>query len=161
MQGGLTQGGSSMATTDALHHSHNAADIAFSVADAAMRHSALQHGHLSPIEGHIAWQMTPSAAAKAIGAIGGQDRLDADVPGSLIDSQGILKSQLRQGDHECGRVGAHAAPRGEGDACADALRVVGDMHAAGLVVGFKLWQLYRRLLRDSALAAEASKPQHL
>ena len=114
----------------------------------------------APCESRIAQQLSPTAAAQALGAIG------------CSYSDGFCKIEISNGDRAKGEAVGHAAlhhaEAGVGlPASVDADAVPEDLddplltdtetalqqelHGAGVVVGFRLWQLFRQLLRDEEL----------
>ena len=109
-------------------------------------------------ESSIAQQLSPAAAAKALGAI------------SCCCDGGLCHVEISNGESAKGEaVGNadkhHTEPGGSAPAAADAApadvdeleltetetKLQQELHGAGVVVGFRLWQLFRRLLRDKEL----------
>ena len=112
----------------------------------------------APWESRIAQQLSPTAAAQALGAIGC----------SYSDGFCEISNGDRAQGEAVGHAALHHADAGVGlPASADADAVPEDLddplltdtetalqqelHGAGVVVGFRLWQLFRQLLRDEEL----------
>lgn len=147
---------------NALQHSRNAAEIASVLVQVAVKKFAqpspepLKH----PIEweSHAAQHLNPAAAAKALGAIsrpGTADLCQIDISrGESSEGEAHGEADMHLSDADGGSpaaTDAAAEDPNETQLTGIETALQQELHGAGVVVGFRLWQLFRRLLRDRDL----------
>ena len=113
-------------------------------------------------ESSIAQQLSPAAAAKALGAIGRPGAVDwCDSKTSSEESSQVHVEVHGNADMTQDTGTPTAADTTPADV--DELwltetetELQQELHGAGVVVGFRLWQLFRRLLRDKELMVDVT-----